>query len=150
VPWLVAVLLLRYSTSYRHQYIEIMKSDSASILQTLIIEKSINGLSPKDQLLLDELIASGRDDHEMPNALRQAIIADGMAYVDKTYGSGNRNVIEKCITMAVDSGSKMESESSLGELPKFADESFGEFRPRGVYVGGRSPSGARSRMRPPV
>lgn len=182
-----------------------MKSDSASILLNLIIEKSVSGLSPKNQLLMDELIASapnpaqvaielqqfetalvaldfanlpaskrdilsdrlrqssnlmknnnepspnGRDgrtnrlgsqNHEMPIALRQAIIADGMAYVDKAYGSGNSgkfSSLEKCFTTAVNSGSEMESEISLSEMHRFADESFGEFRPRGVQVGRRNP-----------
>jgi len=157
-----------------------MKPDSASILLNLIIEKSVSGLSSKNQLLMDELIASapdpaqvaielqqfetalaaldfanlpaskrdllsdrlrqssnlmknnnepssdgleGSQNHEMPIALRQAIIADGMAYVGKAYGSGNsktRNLssLEKCFTTAVN---------------------FGEFRPRGVQVGRRNP-----------
>ena len=174
-----------------------MKPDSASILLNLIIEKSVSGLSSKNQLLMDELIASapdpaqvaielqqfetalaaldfanlpaskrdflsdrlrqssnlmknnnepssdgleGSQNHEMPIALRQAIIADGMAYVGKAYGSGNsktRNLssLEKCFTTAVN----FESESSLGEMHRFADESFGEFRPRGVQVGRRNP-----------
>jgi len=178
-----------------------MKPDSASILLNLIIEKSVSGLSSKNQLLMDELIASapdpaqvaielqqfetalaaldfanlpaskrdflsdrlrqssnlmknnnepssdgleGSQNHEMPIALRQAIIADGMAYVGKAYGSGNsktRNLssLEKCFTTAVNFESEMESESSLGEMHRFADESFGEFRPRGVQVGRRNP-----------
>lgn len=89
---------------------------------------------------------SDSQDHEMPSSLREAIIADGMAYVDKAYGSGNRNALEKSIAMAVDSGSKMESESSLGEMQNSTDESFGEFRPRGVYVGRRSSLGAVASM----
>ncbi len=134
-----------------------MKSDSASILLNLIIEKSVNGLSAKDQSVLEELIASAPDpaqaarnlrqceaaladkdftnlpesmgqmvrerlhaarsrkpqDHEMPNFLRRAIIADGLAYVEKTYGSGR---------------SKRANNKPLRE-----------FRPRGVPIGRRSP-----------
>lgn len=153
-----------------------MKSDSASILLNLIVERSVNGLSPKNQLLLDELIASAPDpaqvtrelrqcesavatqdfadmpvrlremlcdrlqkssdlmtnnhqsslddgigpqDHEMPSSLRQAIIADGMAYVEKTYGTG----------MSVNG-----NYDSVHNLQGFA----GEFRPRGVPVGRRN------------
>ena len=86
----------------------------------------------------------GSQNHEMPIALRQAIIADGMAYVGKAYGSGNsktRNLssLEKCFATAVNFESEMESESSLGEMHRFADESFEEFRPRGVQVGRRNP-----------
>lgn len=185
-----------------------MKPDSASILLNLIIEKSVSGLSPKNRLLMDELIASapdpaqvaielqqfetalaaldfanlpaskrdflsdrlrqssnlmknnnepssngldGSQNHEMPIALRQAIIADGMAYVDKAYGSGNSKTgnlssLERCFTTAVNFESEMESESSLGEMHRFADESFREFRPRGVQVGRRNPLGVAASM----
>ena len=92
----------------------------------------------------------GPRNYEMPVALRQEIIADGMAYVDKAFGSGNRksnnNSLEKSITMAVDSGSEMESEGSLGEMHRFADESFGEFRPRGVHIGRRNSLGPMASM----
>lgn len=180
-----------------------MKSDSASILLNLIIEKSVSGLSPKNQLIMEELIAStpdpaeaaielqqfemavaaldfanltqsernilrdrlrqssnlmknnftrsGPHNHEMPISLRQSIIADGMAYVDQAYGSGksksgNTKPLDKCITKAVKSGSQVESESSMGEMQGFADESLGPFRPRGVHVGRRNTLAAAASM----
>lgn len=105
-----------------------------------------NNNEPTPKVLDDSTAGLGPSDHEMPSSLRQAIIDDGMAYVDKAYGSGNSKALEKCITMAVDSGSKMDSESSLGEMQNSVDESFGEFRPRGVYVGRRSSLGAVASM----
>ena len=80
----------------------------------------------------------GPQSHEMPISLRQAIIADGMAYVDKAYGSGK--------SKSGNSGSEMELGGSLGEMQGFADESFGEFRPRGVQVGRRNQLEAAASM----
>ena len=48
-----------------------MKSDSASILLNLIIEKSVSGLSPKNQLLMDELIASAPNPAQVAIELQQ-------------------------------------------------------------------------------
>ena len=168
-----------------------MRTDSASFLLNLIIEKTIGELAPKQQRLIDQLVASAPDpakaarelkrvevaaaaldfenfpvkareilrdrlqksenlmksnreptpdafhdrdsgldaqSAEMPIRLRETIIADGMAFVDKTYGSGKRNTPSR-------TGSELESTSSLGAMPDFADESYEEFRPRGVPVG---------------
>ena len=75
---------------------------------------------------------------EMPAHLRETIIAEGMAFVDKAYGSGKRKTFDKSTAMAVDFGSDVRSESSLNSVEDFGNETFGEFRPRGVRVGKRN------------
>ncbi len=49
-----------------------MKSDSASILLNLTIERSVNGLSVDDQMLMDELIAAAIDPARVASDLRQS------------------------------------------------------------------------------
>ncbi len=60
----------------------------------------------------------------MPAHLRQAIIADGMAYVNKTWGSGATQT--------------MPDPSVLAREDLRPEDAVGEFRPRGVHVAQQS------------